>query len=249
MENVTEDYYAFIGVKRNATSEEIRHVSDELLTQYQVDSDEDVQASILIKHIFEIKGILLDSEKREAYDRLLNERDKEAEIAKAEEKYRRENKVAEKRRSGKISFCDYCGDDFSMLFHCHRCGGKFCVEHHLPESHECPIIWISEAKYESVKQSPIPVQEKPMCPIKKNSPRCYDNLDCEHCDDPEVKAIRKREAKERDREKYDRLRDDRTSGYINVSSSSKRYNVKGKVEQGKKNESLYKRLKKYIFGD
>jgi len=55
MEKVTEDYYAFIGVKRNATSEEIRHVSDELLTQYQVDSDEDVQASILIKHIFEIK--------------------------------------------------------------------------------------------------------------------------------------------------------------------------------------------------
>lgn len=34
--------------------------------------------------------------------------------------------------------CDYCGKEVSMPFICPYCGGTFCVEHRLPENHNCP---------------------------------------------------------------------------------------------------------------
>jgi len=34
--------------------------------------------------------------------------------------------------------CDYCGKEVALPFKCPYCGGKFCIEHHLPENHECP---------------------------------------------------------------------------------------------------------------
>jgi predicted nucleic acid binding AN1-type Zn finger protein len=36
--------------------------------------------------------------------------------------------------------CDYCGSDFKhslMPFKCKRCSGSFCIDHHLPENHDC----------------------------------------------------------------------------------------------------------------
>jgi len=34
--------------------------------------------------------------------------------------------------------CQYCGKEVALPFRCRYCGGLFCVEHHLPEKHECP---------------------------------------------------------------------------------------------------------------
>jgi len=34
--------------------------------------------------------------------------------------------------------CEYCGKEVALPFRCRYCGGLFCVEHHLPENHNCP---------------------------------------------------------------------------------------------------------------
>ncbi|WP_248515044.1 rhomboid family intramembrane serine protease [Salinarchaeum laminariae] len=34
--------------------------------------------------------------------------------------------------------CDACGKSENMPYECKRCGGQFCTEHRLPESHDCP---------------------------------------------------------------------------------------------------------------
>lgn len=34
--------------------------------------------------------------------------------------------------------CDYCGREVALPYRCKYCGGLFCVEHHLPEKHDCP---------------------------------------------------------------------------------------------------------------
>ena len=33
--------------------------------------------------------------------------------------------------------CSYCGKDELLPFHCSFCHGDFCLEHRLPENHEC----------------------------------------------------------------------------------------------------------------
>src|SRR2546427_580752 len=33
--------------------------------------------------------------------------------------------------------CDFCGTDEDLPFTCNYCGGTFCAEHRLPESHAC----------------------------------------------------------------------------------------------------------------
>ena len=34
--------------------------------------------------------------------------------------------------------CDVCGKSESMPYHCKHCGGTYCADHRLPESHNCP---------------------------------------------------------------------------------------------------------------
>ncbi|RLE88342.1 MAG: hypothetical protein DRJ49_05140 [Thermoprotei archaeon] len=36
--------------------------------------------------------------------------------------------------------CEYCGKEVVLPFKCSYCGGKFCIDHHLPEKHECPAL-------------------------------------------------------------------------------------------------------------
>lgn len=36
--------------------------------------------------------------------------------------------------------CDFCGKEVYLPFVCKYCGGKFCVEHRLPENHNCPSL-------------------------------------------------------------------------------------------------------------
>jgi membrane associated rhomboid family serine protease len=34
--------------------------------------------------------------------------------------------------------CDICGEEESMPYNCRHCGGTYCGDHRLPESHDCP---------------------------------------------------------------------------------------------------------------
>jgi len=34
--------------------------------------------------------------------------------------------------------CEYCGKEVELPFECNFCGHYFCIEHKLPENHNCP---------------------------------------------------------------------------------------------------------------
>lgn len=34
--------------------------------------------------------------------------------------------------------CDVCGEEETLPYTCHYCGGRFCSQHRLPENHDCP---------------------------------------------------------------------------------------------------------------
>lgn len=64
--------------------------------------------------------------------------------------------------------CQYCGKEVALPYRCHYCGGIFCVEHHLPEKHNCPGLkrgsWDSRAVVPPIKiptTTAIPVTRKP----------------------------------------------------------------------------------------
>ena len=41
--------------------------------------------------------------------------------------------------------CQYCGNDVVLPFKCNYCGGYFCADHRIPESHSCPESWRTRA--------------------------------------------------------------------------------------------------------
>ncbi len=45
--------------------------------------------------------------------------------------------------------CQYCGKEVVLPFKCAYCGGFFCAEHRLPESHACPESWRAKAPRET----------------------------------------------------------------------------------------------------
>ena len=45
--------------------------------------------------------------------------------------------------------CQYCGEEVVLPFKCAYCGGFFCAEHRLPESHACPEAWRARAPRET----------------------------------------------------------------------------------------------------
>jgi len=45
-----------------------------------------------------------------------------------------------------VAKCDYCGKEVYLPYRCKYCGGLFCVEHHLPENHNCPNLKRGEWK-------------------------------------------------------------------------------------------------------
>jgi Zn-dependent protease len=45
--------------------------------------------------------------------------------------------------------CEYCGNDVVLPFKCAYCGGSFCAEHRIPESHACPETWRAKAPREA----------------------------------------------------------------------------------------------------
>lgn len=45
--------------------------------------------------------------------------------------------------------CNFCGKRVDFPFRCRYCGGEFCADHHLPESHNCPNMAQWEARRRS----------------------------------------------------------------------------------------------------
>jgi Zn-dependent protease len=52
------------------------------------------------------------------------------------------------RKLKKTAKCQHCGNDVVLPFKCAYCGGLFCAEHRLPESHACPESWRAKAPRE-----------------------------------------------------------------------------------------------------
>lgn len=52
--------------------------------------------------------------------------------------------------------CEYCGNDVVLPFRCAYCGGSFCAEHRIPESHSCPETWRARAPRDT---SPVSTQD------------------------------------------------------------------------------------------
>lgn len=57
--------------------------------------------------------------------------------------------------------CQKCGAETFLPFRCPYCGGCFCTEHRLPESHECPKIESARAPTKG-DQLPLPQAWKPI---------------------------------------------------------------------------------------
>jgi len=57
-----------------------------------------------------------------------------------------------------LAKCDVCGKTVELPYRCHYCGGIFCIDHRLPENHNCPYRprepppWIKEALDKMVEQ-------------------------------------------------------------------------------------------------
>ena len=63
-----KDYYAILGVPRNATQEEIKRAYKRLARQYHPDVNKSPEAEEKFKEINEAYAVLSDPEKRRIYD-------------------------------------------------------------------------------------------------------------------------------------------------------------------------------------
>lgn len=129
MERLTDDYYEFIGVKKDATNDVIKEACNKLLMKYHPDRNKVVYADRITQHICEIKDVLLDSDKRKAYDLTLlgNKDNPQSETTKDDTQ----------KQYTKTSTCDVCGTSLDSPFVCSGCKGKFCLFHSTPNSHNC----------------------------------------------------------------------------------------------------------------
>jgi curved DNA-binding protein len=65
-----KDYYAIMGVSRDATQDEIKRSYRKLARKYHPDVSDDPQAEERFKEVGEAYEVLKDPEKRVAYDQL-----------------------------------------------------------------------------------------------------------------------------------------------------------------------------------
>nr|MDO8100457.1 AN1-type zinc finger protein [Candidatus Njordarchaeota archaeon] len=65
--------------------------------------------------------------------------------------------------------CLFCGKEIHLLFKCQFCEGGFCVEHRLPENHQCKNIW--KAKVSPKEKEPsVPPVTSPVGEEDESSP-------------------------------------------------------------------------------
>ncbi|MEN3034199.1 MAG: DnaJ C-terminal domain-containing protein [Aquificaceae bacterium] len=73
-----KDYYAILGVSKDATISEIKSAYRRLAKLYHPDINKDPESSQRFREINEAYHVLSDAEKREKYDQILNSRDERA---------------------------------------------------------------------------------------------------------------------------------------------------------------------------
>jgi len=94
---MTDNYYEFIGVKRDASVDDIKRACNKLLQKYHPDHYSEVHAEGTTKYINKIKDTLCDPEKRVAYNKtLFEEKSKAQEEKKKKEGDETEQKAKEK---------------------------------------------------------------------------------------------------------------------------------------------------------
>ncbi|MFB6129263.1 MAG: molecular chaperone DnaJ [Salinigranum sp.] len=76
---MSEDFYDVLGVSQNADEEEIKRAFRTKAAEYHPDVSDDPDAEEKFKNVKRAKEVLLDDEKRQAYDRLGHERFTQAE--------------------------------------------------------------------------------------------------------------------------------------------------------------------------
>ena len=72
--------------------------------------------------------------------------------------------------------CEYCGKEVVLPFKCSYCGGIFCIEHHLPEKHNCPALvrGVWQPRYTPAEvSSPPPVPSRRVVPLKPTRPSMH----------------------------------------------------------------------------
>ena len=67
------DFYELLGIKKDATKEEIKKAYRDMVKKYHPDVNKSDEASKIIISLNEAKETLLDDDKRSEYDKLLND--------------------------------------------------------------------------------------------------------------------------------------------------------------------------------
>src|SRR6056297_3140226 len=76
---MSEDFYDVLGVRSDASADEIKRAYREKATEYHPDVSDEPDAEEKFKKIQKAKQVLTDEEKREAYDRMGHDRYEQAE--------------------------------------------------------------------------------------------------------------------------------------------------------------------------